>query len=149
MLLNRPGFPVSVLSLLVCTCLLLSGCSSAGVGGQLSQSVDQTLSALKSVALTLQLQGEGKATQAINSSAQADMLKNITQEQTSVTNVTVSNEQESRLRHQTLTAISEAADAVISAQEINDIGVTRSTASSKLKQAIQTLEALQKQLGDH
>jgi hypothetical protein len=147
--LNRPGFPVSALSLLVCTCLLLSGCSSGGVAGQLSQSVDQTLSALKSVALTLQLQGEGKATQAINSSAQADMLKNISQEQTSVTNVTVSNEQESRLRHQTLTAISEAADAVISAQEINDIGVTRSTASSKLKQAIQTLEALQKQLGDH
>jgi hypothetical protein len=110
--------------------------------------VDLTISALNSVALTLRLQGEGKATQAINSSVQDDMLNNITQEQASVANMTVSNGQESQLRRQTLAAVSEAVAAVISSQEIRDAGVPRSKASSQLEQAIQTLEALKKQLGD-
>jgi hypothetical protein len=52
------------------------------------------------------------------------------------------------LRRQTLAAVSEAVAAVISSQEIRDAGVPRSKASSQLEQAIQTLEALKKQLGD-
>lgn len=93
--MKRPRFLVSVPSLLVCACLMLGGCTSGGADSQLSHSVDLTISALNSVALTLRLQGEGKATQAINSSVQDDMLNNITQEQASVANMTVSNGQES------------------------------------------------------
>ncbi|MEZ2388032.1 hypothetical protein AB6813_00550 [bacterium RCC_150] len=98
--------------------------------------------------MALRLEGEGKATHAINSSVQDDMLNSITQEQASVANIKVRNEQESQLRRQTLAAVSQAMDAVISSQEISDAGVPRSQALSQLQHAIQTLEALKKQLGD-
>lgn len=135
--------------LILALCLLsasaLAGC--AAVGDQLHSAAAQSLSAVQSARLAVQLDGDGRSTAAFTGTTlTGDALKELSAADATVSELDISHSADGDDRQETLNLIRESTDAVNSARQVLNRGGLLSDAEGRLGAVAKKLSAQSERL---